>query len=333
MINNQIEILNNLSGVETNTPPNTDDIMGDYWVNRSEDILEKTNGMDPVERALTWDRETKDWGGWSANREYYWDTKYSLSPETDQIAKQSHINIETSVVSQMSNEEREYYFRDNAYKLPNHLFKHLEPIYNITDATLANKGVERSRINQELEFNELLNSKYEEFNKLSPSVSSETHAESIRLAYMNGYTEFSVDDSGFVIVPRDGKAVRAIDLKDVADISETIISRVDLTPIAMGYANTGVRNSRQEQITSERQALTALRMKITNPALKEEHKKSISVDYAMNISDNPREDLSKDIKDVIRTDLESGKIRSNKELANALYLYHKDISNIVKERI
>jgi len=329
----QEDILKSLSGLQDNATPSTDDVMGDYWVNRSEEILKKTNGMDPVERALTWDRETKDWSGWSANREYYWNTKYSISPETDKVAKQSHINIETSIVSQMSNEEREYYFRDNAYKLPNHLFKHLEPIYNVTDATLTNKGIERARINQGLEFTDLLGNKQKEFSKLSPNVSSETHAESIRLAYMNGYTEFSVDDSGFVVVPRDGEPFRAIDLEDIADIPETIISKVDLTPIAINATNQGLASSREEQLISERQALTGLRMKITSPALKDEHKKSISVDYAIDISDNPREDLSKDIRDVIRTDLESGKIQTGKELANALYLYHRDISNIIEERL
>ena len=333
MIKKQIEILNNLSGLETNTSPNTEDVIGDYWINRSEDILEKTSGMDPLERALTWDRETKDWSGWSANKEYYWNTKYSLSPETDEIAKQSHVNIETNIISQLSNEEREYYFRDNAYKLPNHLFKRLEPLYNITDATLTQLGIERSRINQELEFSSWLDSKSEELKKVSSDVGKDSAAESLRLAYMNDHMEISVDDYGNVVVPRNGEPFRALDLKDVADISETIISKVDLTPIALKAVSRGIESSRQEQLTSERQALTALRLKITNPAIKEEHKKSISVDYAIDISDNPREDISKDIRDVIRTDLKNGKIQSNKELANALYLYHKDISNIIKERI
>jgi hypothetical protein len=334
MTNKQINVLNQISGVESDTPQaNTEDIMGDYWVNRSEEIVKKTEGMDPVERALTWERETGDWSGWNSNKEYYWNTKYKLSPETDEMAKNTHISGEVDKLLAMSPEKKEHYFRDNAYKLPNHLFKHLEPLYNINDATLNNKELERARIGQGIEFSNLLQGKESDLEKLSPDVSTETHAESIRLAYMNGYTNMTIDQFGFVVVPVNGDPVRAIDLDDSLDITDTIISKVDLTPIALKAASKGVNEARKSQLFSEREVIRALRTKLNDVSIKEEHKKSISIDHAFNVSNNPIEDLKTDIVTVIGSSLKNNKYKSTTELINATYLYHKDILNTVKERM
>ena len=138
---------------------------------------------------------------------------------------------------------------------------------------------------------------------------------------------------GMVDVPVNGDPVRAIDLDDSLDITDTIISKVDLTPIALKAASKGVNEARKSQLFSEREVIRALRTKLNDMSIKEEHKKSISIDHAFNVSNNPIEDLKTDIVTVIGSSLKNNKYKSTTELINATYLYHKDILNTVKERM
>lgn len=326
----QLRILGTVARGDVSPKLDNETTLSNYWINKSEDILNDTKGMDSIERALTWERETEEWAGWSGNKDYYWSTKYSLSPETDNRAKQQHTDSVVNDLIEMGDEQREFYFRDNAYKLPSHLFKHLEPLFDTTNDKLTQKQIERSRINQSFEVTNLLESK--DLSNLSPDVSDESHANSIRKAIINGYTEFFVDDQGFIAIPSEGKVLRAVNLQDSENITDSLTSQIDWMPSIFRAVGKSQTKSRQDIVDSDIDVLRGLRLNLGNKNIRREHKKSIIVDYALTVSTNPMRDIREDIQTVLGQDITEGKYKSMKELANALFRYQKDIWETLSQR-
>jgi len=311
------------------TDPQTE--LSNYWINRSEEILDRTKTMDTAERNMIWRRETEGWSGWAGNREYRAMVEDTLSPLPDKEAKEERKKYIGDSLVRMSHEDRDFWFKDEAHKQPSYVLEHIEPMFDTTTGILDGKNLEHSRINQTFEIDNLMSTL--DLSGLNPDVANEIHEEHVRLGIINGYTELSVDDAGFISVPMDGKLSRAMHLPDSNNIPDSLISQVDWMPVIRRHISNNITKIRQDVIESDNTALRALRANISNPNIRPEHRKSIIADYAITLSDDPMKDVNKGIVEVLSADLKQGKYKSAKELANALFLFQDEVWNTLKERI
>ena len=327
------EKFNQLSSIVKGEKPSVADPaseLSNYWIKRSEEVLKKTKNLDTIERNMVWRRETEGWAGWEGNREYRAEIEDTLSPLSNEEAKRERIKGVSELLIGMDDESRDYWFKDNAHKQPKYVLEHLEPMFDNTSGKLDGKAIERNRINQTLEISNLLMEK--DLFGLNPDVAVESHVESIRQALINGYTEFTVDNQGFVSVPADG-GTRAINLPDSNNVTDSLISQIDwVEPINKVVSNvmTGIRKT---VVDTERDTLKELRFNITNPNIKPEHRKSILADYALNISKDPVIDVNLGIQEILSSDIDNKKYKSSTELAHALIQLHDEVWNTLIERI
>ena len=316
------------------TEVDTEAVLGQYWVDRSEQVLEQTKHMEPVERSLVWSREMEDWDGWAVNKENYWKTKYSLSPLPDEEAKAQHSKSEVESLLKLRDEEKEYYFRDNAHKWPDHIFKNLEPLFFDTKQKITQKEIERSRITQSLEVGNLLDAL--DLSRISPDISLDSHVESFLKAYGNGYTEISVNEQGQLAVPDKGKYGMASLLPDIKNPTDLIILKNDIKPTIVKKFKSLLDSERKAVVDSEKQTIKSLFNNLESSSIQKVHKTSIIVDHAITNSGNPIEGsrtLSLGIERVMRNEIKQGKYQSFKELVNGLRSYQTETQNTLKERL
>jgi hypothetical protein len=150
---------------------------------------------------------------------------------------------------------------------------------------------------------------------------------------INGYTEFFVDDHGFISVPMQGKAERAINLPDSPNVTDSLISKIDWMPGIFKSVGEAQTASRKKIIESDKNVLRGLRLNLKSNSIRREHKPSIIADYALTVSNNPMADINEDIQTVLGQDIKEGKYKSLKELTNALFQYQKEVWDTISERM
>ena len=255
-----------------------DDSYGQSLINRSEEWLNTHESYDSKTKLEAWESEFKDWGFTSNNTEYYWETLKSLSPLDGKDFENFTTNDIRSKIDRMSSlEEKENFFRDNAYTWPSYVLKDLEGYFTNIRGANAGKELERNRLNQIIELKSFLSGKTFDLN---PNVSIEAHTEDMVKAYDMGYKEeITIDSNGRVAIPLDGNETPLYTLPSPnLSMEEEFISLNDLRGVVKNSFEPMLKTSRDKQNNLEKQAQRALLSRFKTGEIPQEFRSNVLID-------------------------------------------------------
>ena len=249
-------------------------------------------------------------------------------------AEKARESISTGVTRNLdnlqTNEEKEFFFRDNASKWPLWLTKDLEEYFLRNKRKIDSKELERARIAQRLEVDSFLNTlEYD----LSPDVSIESHTADLLKAYELGYTtEISFED-GRISVPMEDMIVPVYTLPETElSLEDQFIILNDLTPLAKQHLQAPLAKSRDLVKKSERATITGLYQRLESPVISDEFKPSIIIDYAVT-TDNPVEAINSAVIRLVTHESESGRLPYPGDSIKYGLDYIERILNVISERL
>lgn len=258
-----------------------DDTFGQAQINKSEDWLLQNTDANPKDKTKAWMKEFSDWGFTSNNRDYYWKTMEDISPLDSASFQEFTTNdIRKKADSFTSLEQKENYFRDNAYTWPSYALEKLEGYFTGIRGANAAKDLERNRLSQIIELKETLSKK--SF-ALNPNVSIESHSEEMVKAYDMGYREeVDINNEGRLSIPIDGEMVALYTIPDPElSMEEEFISLKDLREVVKSKFKPMLQESRTEQTRIENTTKKALMSRVKQGDIPKEFRSNVIIDGAL----------------------------------------------------
>ena len=329
----QINTLKQIAGGTPEPVQNATDIVGQNLMDQSESWLAQNSHLSPEVKLKQY--ETDVGGKWqftANNKEYYWKTVGSLSTLNDQeyqgwVKK----DIRTQLDNISTYEGKENFFRDNAHTWPSYAVKDLEEYFFNVRGHNDSKNLERTRITQSLEIEDLLKNK--SF-ALNPEVSLATHTEDFIKAYDLGYTdEIKVDNNGRIAIPQEGEQTAVFSLPETnMGLEEKFISLNDLTPLVEKKLNKDLAETRRQVAESEELVKKSLLSRAETGAIPDQFVHNAIIDGA-SVYNNPMEQLRQSNNTRLVSQVKQGKFKSYGEMIHAYYSSYNTLKNKLERRI
>ena len=272
--------------------PQAEDVLGNSFIQRSESWLEVHKNLSSEDKIKRYERDVGSrWQFTPNNKEYYWQTLENMSSlNGDQFKDFTKRDIRGQLELLKTSEEKEGFFRDNAHTWPSYVTEDLEEYFFSLRGLNDSKSIERNRINQSLELQEILDR--QEF-KLSPDVSLASHVEDMIKAYDYGYgNEIVVNEDGRIAVPKEGQEMPLFSMpKQNLPLEEEFISMNDLRPLVETKFKKEIKRERNLLEESEKLAKISLMNRAENGELPEQFVVNAILDGAA-ASEDPGKKLS-----------------------------------------
>jgi hypothetical protein len=332
MTNIQANILKDIAGSKPTVKHERNDSFGLSFINKSEQWLQENKDLSSDTKLNQWMTNNSDWSFTPNNRQYYWDTVETLSPGSkEEVQKNVALNTRNKLQGLKTLEDKENYFRDKAHTFPDYVHKDLEEYFFNLRGINDRKNLEKTRIAQILEVDNLNKELSPKLN-LAPDVSLETHTKEYLKAYDMGFsTSMATDSSGRITVPIEGQDVPVFTLPDpTLSLEEEFISLNDLTTKVRDSLKPRLEHSRNEVKESEKLANMALLNRVHT--IPEEFRANVIIDGVIHHK-NPVAKTNAVINDLISKEIQAGKIQSHGELSRRFFNMHTTIHDTLFKRI